>query len=214
MPNYVYNQLTIIGNNVIAFYNANRLVHPEHELSFNMLVPEPADCNWYKWRYDNWGCKWDASNVSYKFINNNKCEYTFSTPWNYPYIWLKTVSKKYPELIFNIKYEDESFNFFGTSIIKNGIERQVETYNYCDIITYLTVSCDCDINDLLLIAHKYNYTKSGQCEKYDEFINALEFYIKTKDFKYGFDSTLFEGMIINILENESSEEENTEQESG
>jgi hypothetical protein len=217
MPNYVYNQLTILGNNIDNFYNANKPKLCEHknelELSFHMLVPEPNNSDWYKWRCDNWGCKWDASNVSYKMINNNKSEYTFSTPWNYPLAWLKTVSKIYPTLIFHIKYEDDGFNFFGTSIIKNGIERQVETYNYSDIITYLTVAGDCDMDDLLAIAKKYNYTCSGQCEEYDEFLNELEEYIQEKYFKYGFCSSLFENIIINLLENKSSEEENTENES-
>ena len=210
MPNYVYNQLTILGNNIEAFYNANKPKLCEHknqrELSFNMLVPEPEDCKWYKWRCENWGCKWDASDASYNMINNKKCEYTFSTPWSYPLAWLKTVSKKYPELIFNIKYEDEGFSFFGTSIIKNGIERQVEAYDYEDIVTYLTVSCDCNMDDLLTIAKKYNYTDSGPCEEYDE----LDKYIESKDFKYGFSSSLFEGIIINLLENKESNEENTE----
>ena len=205
MPNYVYNQLTILGNNIDNFYNANKPKLCEHkserELSFHMLVPEPENCDWYNWRCENWGCKWDASDASYNIINNKQCEYVFSTPWNYPLAWLKTVSKIYPELIFNIKYEDEGFNFFGTSIIKNGIERQVELYYYSDIITYMTVSCDCNMDDLLAIAKKYNYTNSNKYEKYDEFINALEEYIQEKEFKYGFSSSLFENIIINLLEN-------------
>jgi hypothetical protein len=145
-------------------------------------------------------------------INNKKSVYTFSTPWDYPLAWLKTVSKKYSELIFYIKYEDEGFDFFGTSIVKNGIEHKVELYDYSDIITYLTVSCDCDMDDLLAIAKKYNYTNSGKYEKYDEFINELDEYIQKKDFKYGFRSSLFENIIINLLENKSSEE-TTENES-
>jgi len=215
MPNYVYNQLTILGNNIEAFYNANKPKSSEHmnerELSFDMLVPEPEKCDWYKWRCENWGCKWDASEVSYTMYNNKKCEYTFSTPWNYPLPWLKTVSKKYPELIFNIKYEDEGFSFFGTSIIKNGLERQVEVYDYEDIITYLTVSCDCNMDNLLAIARKYNYTNSGPCEEYDEFLNELDEYIESKDFKYGFSSSLFEAFIIDMLEDKKTDE-NTESE--
>ena len=203
MPNYVYNVLYVIGNKseIDKFYNANKPVQQEHscecELSFNMLVPEPENCNWYEWRCNNWGCKWDSSNTEYQ-IKNNMGQYTFSTPWNYPLPWLKTVSKIFPTLTFHIKYEDEGFNFFGTSIVKNGNERQVESYNYCDIINYITINGKCSCDELLEIAKKYDYKGSNQC--YDDFINALEEYIQTKEFKYGFDSSLFENIIIKLIE--------------
>lgn len=217
MPNYVYNHLVIIGDNVNAFYNVNKPSRSNHkdnnvdecELSFNMLVPEPDDCNLHNWRLDNWGCKWDANNVSFKMINNKKCEYTFSTPWNYPVAWVKNVSIKYPKLIFVIKYEDECFCFFGTNIIQNGRDRQVEYYIFDDITTYLTVNCEFDMDDLVTIAKKYNYRSSRSHtdpEKYDEFIHELDNYIHFKKIKYGlkydFRSGDLENIIVNFLENE------------
>ena len=203
MPNYVYNVLSIIGSKteIDRFYNANK---GERELSFNMLVPEPENydvghqsSNWYEWRCNNWGCKWDSSDTEYK-MKNNMGQYTFSTPWNYPLAWLKTVSKIFPTLTFHIKYEDEGFNFFGASFVKNGDERQVELYNYSDTINYITLNGDCSCDELLEIAKKYDYKGSKQC--YDDFLNALEEYIQTKQFKYGFDSSLFENIIIQLIE--------------
>lgn len=208
MPNYVYNQLTVIGTNkdIEMFYNENKQ-DDEHELSFNMSVPEPKDCKWYEWRCDNWGCKWDAS-----YINYSDGYYTFNTPWSPPINWLKTVSIKYPKLTFNIQYEDEGFDFFGTSIIKKGNEKEVEAYSYDDVLTYVIVNYGCSRDELIDIAKKYNYKGNGECDQYDDFINELDDYIQTKDFKYGFSSSLFECIIDNILEEETTEEETTEEE--
>jgi hypothetical protein len=208
MPNYVHNVLTVIGSkkDIDTFYNENK-ENDEHELSFNINVPEPEKCNWYNWRCENWGCKWDASNISY-----DDGQYIFTTPWSPPISWLKTVSIKYSKLTFNIQYEDEGFDFFGTSIVKNGSEKEVEIYNYDDVLTYIIVNSNCSRDELLDIAKKYNYKGYGDCDNYDDFSNALDDYIQMKDFKYSFSSSLFEQIVDNLLDEETTEEENTEKE--
>lgn len=72
-------------------------------ISFNKIIPEPKtkeECperyiktveslsddprpwfDWYNWRCDNWGVKWDASDV---YLDLNEKSISFSTPWGPP----------------------------------------------------------------------------------------------------------------------------------
>lgn len=53
---------------------------------------------WYDWSIINWGCKWNASESSYKtdIDPQTKKEYmniTFATPWTSPDAWLESLCK-------------------------------------------------------------------------------------------------------------------------
>jgi hypothetical protein len=74
--------------------------------------------NWYDWRYENWGTKWNADEV---IINDN--EITFNTAWCNPMALLVALSRKYPNIQFNIIFADEDFGHnVGTYILKDGEE--------------------------------------------------------------------------------------------
>ena len=74
--------------------------------------------NWYDWRYENWGTKWNADEV---YISDN--EITFNTAWCNPQPLLVALSRKYPDIQFDIKFADEDFGHnTGTYILKNGEE--------------------------------------------------------------------------------------------
>lgn len=62
--------------------------------------------NWYDWRYANWGTKWNAYD---QYGDGNEIE--FSTAWNTPYRVMERLSKKYPNVEFNVKYADEDFGY-------------------------------------------------------------------------------------------------------
>jgi hypothetical protein len=62
--------------------------------------------NWYDWRMQNWGVKWDASN-SVKIYNKNTLIYEFSTPWGCPVNALDEIARKYPELKFTVICQHE-----------------------------------------------------------------------------------------------------------
>jgi len=123
MPNYVYNTLTVSGTNdaITKFYNDNK--KDDRELSFNNALPESGQTDWYNWRINNWGCKWDANKVDFTMTDKEPCKglYTFTTPWSPPMKWLEKVSTKYPDLIFYIRFEDEGFMFFGMEKFHNGV---------------------------------------------------------------------------------------------
>lgn len=196
MPNYVYNTLTVSGTQdaITQFYNDNK--KDDSDLSFNNALPESGQDDWYNWRINNWGCKWDASEVD--FTMTDKGIYIFTTPWSPPMKWLEKVSTKYPDLIFYIRFEDEGFMFFGMEKYHNGVNTLIDDYKYDDVINYLMSNCECYPEDLLAIAKKYNYTKDNSGD-YDEMLEELEELSDKLDSPYKFRSSILESIIIDLL---------------
>jgi len=93
------------------------------DLSFDRMVPVPlavtkkpyiksGDDSYedpiIPWCIKHWGCKWDASYSKLVRESKRRLFYSFSTPWNPPYEWLKRVSKQYPRLHFSVHYWDSA----------------------------------------------------------------------------------------------------------
>jgi hypothetical protein len=82
------------------------------------LISKYGYNNWYDWRYEHWGTKWNADEV---YISDN--EITFNTAWCNPQPLLVALSRKYPDIQFNIGFADEDFGHnTGTYILKDGEE--------------------------------------------------------------------------------------------
>lgn len=74
--------------------------------------------DWYNWQIENWGTKWNA-NESIDFGNGIE----FNTAWSTPFNLFVSLSKKYPEVRFNIRYADEDFGYnVGEYDLQNGEE--------------------------------------------------------------------------------------------
>lgn len=164
MPNYVYNHLTVIGKTpaeIQKFYYENKPVKAQYQdeeaISFNMSVPEPNSP--IDWRIKNWGCKWDASNTECVH-EDTKLNYTFTTPWSPPSAWLDTVSRKYPDLTFYLRFEDEALAFFALAKVTNGVITFLEDYKMDDIIPYLTRNHNIYPEDLLALAKRAGLTQA------------------------------------------------------
>jgi len=61
--------------------------------------------NWYDWKVENTGTKWDA----YSCIGGDNSDnfFFFQTAWAHPYNLMVALSKKYPEAIFISTFADE-----------------------------------------------------------------------------------------------------------
>lgn len=67
-----------------------------------------TEYNWYNWNINNWGVKWDASDVEVYRDESDGVLYKFSTPWStVTTLLVMHLSTRYPELIFNYDYEEE-----------------------------------------------------------------------------------------------------------
>ena len=59
--------------------------------------------NWYDWSVDNWGVKWDASQVIVKKLPDfNTVIYSFNSPWDTPEKFVEGLSKLYPNVVFEM----------------------------------------------------------------------------------------------------------------
>lgn len=63
---------------------------------------------WYDWCCNNWGTKWNACNAECRTCKK-KLIYQLDTAWNAPYIIIRALSAKFPEVKITIKshFEDD-----------------------------------------------------------------------------------------------------------
>lgn len=135
MPNWCYNTLTITGKpkalnkmlkqvkvdkNRVDDFNENQ----ETIFSFNKVIPMPESekDNWYEWRVQNWGTKWNAD-VQYETTDqweNGEVFIEFNTAWAMPIPVLETLSKQHPTLTFFMRAYEESYAFWQIFTLKNG----------------------------------------------------------------------------------------------
>jgi hypothetical protein len=123
MPNWCANTLTVTGDSedVSAFVSENK--SEDRALSFNARMPRTPENG------VAWGCKWDAIDSEvYVTDDENRAEYSFSTPWGPPENWLFEVSKMYPTLEFTLWFDEESRAFRGETVVKNGVKDTAMSY--------------------------------------------------------------------------------------
>jgi hypothetical protein len=144
MPNYCCNHLKVTGpkKDLDAFkatLNTKNVWGDIVEFSFNQTVPAPANMvttnismeemarlneqgipNWYNWQSENWGCKWDASEVDLD-VKPKSVDVRFETAWNPPLDWLKSASKAHPKLTFALAYCERGASFYGEAEAIDGV---------------------------------------------------------------------------------------------
>jgi len=118
MPNHCNNQLTLAsGEDILSVLNPYITLKGddiigchEYDFDFNKIIPEPKeDDDWYGWRVENWGTKWEGY---YGRFNGDQTEFSFSTAWSPPL----PVIKKLAEITgqtFILGYIEEGMFFCG-----------------------------------------------------------------------------------------------------
>jgi len=127
MPNHCTNSLHLDGEfkHRQEFVDKNKGFHwgdmekkgDYHELSFHAQVPVPkkhissnikdsSNNDWYGWTNKNWGTKWDCYEEELTH-EPNYTYYSFDTAWSPPVEWIKKVSRKFPNLKFNVEWAEE-----------------------------------------------------------------------------------------------------------
>ena len=146
MPNWCENTLTVKGPDKTIKSFVRTAKAKGTALSLNKFIPMPKKLentispsrndtprqiernkklrakygfdNWYEWRCQHWGVKWD---VKARLIEHRDghVTYAFDTAWGPPTDWLDAVAKKYPDLKFTLKYEEPGMGFRGCHIVKD-----------------------------------------------------------------------------------------------
>lgn len=84
--------------------------------------------HWYDWNITNWGTKWDVakrdendwrSTEIVERVDGNVI-YRFDTAWSPPLEVISILSFQFPELVFDLEYEEET-GWGGSALFQNGV---------------------------------------------------------------------------------------------
>lgn len=146
MPNWCQNTLTVEcpDHPYLEMFARQARGADGSPLSLAALYPEPGDPNdssydWYSWRVDHWGCKWDLSfdgpGIALVFEDGDPensesgmgltekvgaLDYSFLTPYGPPVEGFQKVSRDFPEARFIIRYAEAGMEIAGEIEIFNG----------------------------------------------------------------------------------------------
>jgi len=149
MPNWCSNTLEVQGDNKRVKEFAKKAEGKNTKLSLASLYPEPdyektevkptfpdvvgnnepvsIKDSWWDWRIQNWGTKWDVK-AEIVAHTNGEIVYSFDSAWSPPVDWLEKVAQDYPELEFELEYEETGMGFEGVATAIDG-EVTNETYD-------------------------------------------------------------------------------------
>lgn len=97
-------------------------------IDFDKIVPQPEglymgdlgveerriykDNNWYDWRYKHWGTKWNSYGYTCGAVfNEEDNQIRFETANGSSCKVIAELSRKYPDVLFEIRYADEDFGY-------------------------------------------------------------------------------------------------------
>ncbi len=132
MPNWCNNSLLITGPNEELEKLLKDAEGEKINFSLAKLVPIPKELSedWYNWRVAKWGTKWDIGRVDIEKDDGYAC-FNFETAWAPPVEAFNTISKNYPNLSFELTYDEPGMDFCGKSEFQNGLNSD-NNYSYSD----------------------------------------------------------------------------------
>lgn len=92
--------------------------------------------DWYDWRCDHWGTKWNTANAYSDFVNG-ELVYHFETAWSLAEPILQALFNKYPNLEFVWEFHEEN----ECTYLDEDCEEWTETW-------HIVQSCDISPSDL------------------------------------------------------------------
>jgi len=176
---------TAYSNPVFAFHNIYNhiqdgvsdeeyLKQPDHTLPIAEAMMFRGN-HWYDWNVRNWGTKWDvAIRHSEEYPETELIEeddtflsYRFNTAWSPPVPAIDRLSQQYPDLEFNLYYQEET-GWGGEYEFINGKGTELESYETkcmdCDSLDTLEY-CD---NDCGQICSECNYMGEADLDQVAE----------------------------------------------
>ena len=127
MPNWCNNSITITGPKatITDLWNRAQKADPNGEFGLlNAMVPMPRELegttspsdtpNWYNWRVNNWGTKWDISDEGLE-LSEDGTEITgwFDSAWSPPIEAYNTFLTENQECSIRATYEEGGMDFAG-----------------------------------------------------------------------------------------------------
>jgi hypothetical protein len=195
MPNWCNNTLKVTGNpEQLKEFVSKTVSTPEtgtEEFKMNNLYPTPPELleekafansensealvkkygasDWYDWRVNNWGTKWDIGECYILENTDELFQVSFDSAWSPPCPFLKYASEQYPELNFSMVFDEPGNDFCGIyNISRGGQDEIIEEGSY--------IYQDDDSREVEFDSdnQKWKYTDSGEMiEEEDFFPNGI-----------------------------------------
>ena len=122
MTNWCYNEINIVGSDeeIDRFSYAVKGIDP---FAFSALYPTPSSFkdDWYNWRIETWGTKWDPDVVDY-YVTDGRLTIICYTACDPPLAFLENASSDFPELRFEISYHEPDTRIAGYAEFEKGCE--------------------------------------------------------------------------------------------
>jgi hypothetical protein len=122
MPNWCSNSITIEGpvDKIRAIWEQITFDPEDNEAGLlNALYPEPEDIGdeWYGWRVDNWGTKWEVSSEGLEFVDNEQGRAMitgwFDSAWAPPIGAYEQFLEQNPDCSLEASYFEPGMDFAG-----------------------------------------------------------------------------------------------------
>ena len=121
MPNWCWNNLSVSGDEIqLREFVEKSLVSPEENeihdgtgFSFEGTLPRGDRKDWYDWSIENWGTKWDACEPRIDHNDKDYFSVSFETAWAPPIDWIDNIQQDFPDLCFELEYEELGMCFGG-----------------------------------------------------------------------------------------------------
>ena len=131
MPNWCNNSFAITGNieSIKELWDTAQTAG--HDGTFgllNAIMPEPEDIGeeWYGWRVENWGTKWDVTDEGLEFIDNGDGTASisgwFDSAWAPPIGAYEQLAADFDSCIIECSYYEPGMDFGGFWSSENGDE--------------------------------------------------------------------------------------------
>jgi hypothetical protein len=128
----------------------------EFEKYIGELKEKYGYTDWYNWRVDKWGTKWDAAETCICDDEDELFVVEYDTAWSPNIAWVQYVAKAFPTLQFTLTFEEPGMDFCGIYEVKGDDEDLMEgELEYVDPETDRVVTYDTEIE-------KYRYSDTNE----------------------------------------------------
>ena len=98
------------------------------------LVEKFGYSDWYSWRVNKWGTKWDVCESYIAQDDEDMFCVSFDSAWAPPTAWLEHIAPQFPELKFKLTYQEPGIGFCGMATwdAEVGFDQEETELEYTD----------------------------------------------------------------------------------
>ena len=129
MPNWCNNSFSITGNieSIKDLWDTAQTANDGEFGLLSAIMPEPKDNeDWYSWRVDNWGTKWEISDEGLEYTDHGdgtaSIDGWFDSAWAPPIGAYEQLAADFDSCVIECSYYEPGMDFGGFWSSENGDE--------------------------------------------------------------------------------------------